>query len=134
MVNYGQYVTDLRGHLQHSHTVARKHLAASTKRQKDGYDAKANFHDYNQGDLAWYASDISQLHMAPKLRNPFMGPVLVLKKINDLNFLLQFDERGTKRVVHNNRMKPFLGEKQLPWAKMAVTKYNKQAKLTNKRC
>ena len=134
IVNYGQYVTDLRGHLQHGHTVARKHLAAATKRQKDGYDAKANFHDYSQGDLVWYASDISQLHLAPKLRNPFMGPVLVLKKINDLNFLLQFDERGTKRVVHNNCMKPFLGEKQLPWAKLAVTRYNKKAKLTVKRC
>ena len=123
VASYGEWVTKLRDRMQHAHDVARKYLEAATKRQKDYYDAKGSYHSFRNGDLVWYASELGQLHLTPKLRNPFIGPVLVLKKFNDLNYLLQFDATGTKRVVHCNKMKPYLGSQTLKWAKAALRKF-----------
>ena len=84
VVSYCAHVSSIRDHLQHAHEVARKHLQASSKRQKDSYDAKKSFHRFEPGDYVWYATARNQLQMAPKLRKPFEGPFVVLKRINDL--------------------------------------------------
>ena len=74
------------------------------------------------GDLVWYRSDSKQLHMTPKLRKPFEGPYVVVKCLNELDFLVQFDARGTRRVVHHNRLKPYEGQMKIKWAKSVVAK------------
>lgn len=122
IATYGDYVDLLKQRMQHAHDLARKHLSSVAKRQKQTYDAKLSFHKYHEGDLVWYLTDIGQLHIAPKLRVPYEGPHLVIQKLNDLNYVIQLDERGKKKVVHHNRLKPYLGTQKLKWAKAAVTK------------
>jgi hypothetical protein len=124
VASYGTYVSDLRETMQHAHDVARQHLGASVRRQKHGYDAKMSFHRYEAGDLVWYATQRSQLHLSPKLRNPFEGPFVVLKRVNDLLYQVQFERHGDKQVVHHNKLKPYLGDKVITWAKAAVKKAN----------
>ena len=51
---YVEYVTDLRSKMQKAHDVARHHLAQTSTRQKDTYDAKSSMHSYVPGDLVWY--------------------------------------------------------------------------------
>ena len=120
--SYGDYISTLRSKLQRGHEIARKHLAASAIRQKEFYDSKGSFHSYNPGSLVWYAGELSQLHLAPKLRSTYEGPFLILKRVNDLNYLVQFSERGSKKIVHHNKLKPYHGSKVLKWAKAALKK------------
>ena len=51
---YVEYVTDLRPKMQKAHDVARHHLARTSTRQKDTYDAKSSMHSYVPGDLDGY--------------------------------------------------------------------------------
>ena len=123
--SYGEYVSMLRKRLEHAHDVARTHLEAATKRQKQYYDAGRTFHQFAEGDMVWYATESRQLQIAPKLRNPFDGPFLILKKYNDLNYRLQLDARGTQRVVHYNKLKPYKGTARLLWAKSALKRFHR---------
>ena len=119
---YGEYVEKLRDKMQKAHDVAREHIGSAAKRQKETYDVKRALHTYKVGDYIWFYTDVGQLGMAPKLRSPYEGPYLVIKKINDLNYMIQLDGKGRKKVVHHNRLKPYLGNARLRWAKSAIKK------------
>ncbi len=112
----------IRQNMQHAHEVARYHLAAAAKRQKEGYDVKLSFHTYKPGDYVWYSTEIGQLSTTPKLRVPFEGPFLVIRALTNLTYQIQLDRSGTTKVVHHNKLKPCQGNKVLKWAKGAVAK------------
>ena len=65
--SYGGYVETLRERMQRTHDVAQKHSGKNAIHAKEHYDAKCTLAKYKQGDLVWYATDIKQLHLAPKL-------------------------------------------------------------------
>ena len=75
--------------------MARKHLGVAAQRQKYHHDAKSTLHCYKQGDLVWYFHPTGQQKITPKLRRHYEGPVLILKRINDINYVIQMtSERG----------------------------------------
>lgn len=119
---YGDYVHKLKSRFQWAHKVAREHLKVAAKRQKQNYDAKLTFHSYKAGDYVWYKTGMGQLHLTPKLRSSFAGPFLVVKKINDLIYLIQLNREGKRKVVHHNNLKPYLGTTKLRWAKTSLAK------------
>ena len=119
-VTYGAYVQDLKSCMEKAHQVARKHLASATKRQKDAYDAKVLLHVYQPGDLVWYATESTQMHITPKLRKSYLGPVLIVKRFDDLNYMIQIDSKGKRRVVNHNKLLPYNGTQKLKWAKQAL--------------
>ena len=67
VTSYGGYVEALREQMQRAHDVAQKHLGKNAIRNKEHYDAKGTLTKYKCGDLVWYATDIKQLHLSPKL-------------------------------------------------------------------
>ena len=70
----------------------------------------------------WYFPDATQLKLAPNLRCPYEGPYVIVKKINDLDYVIQFDEKGKKKLVHHNEMKPNHGDVIIKWVKRLLNK------------
>ena len=126
ITSYGEYVDKLRERMQKSHEVARKHLNASAEYQRQHYDAKISHTQYKTGDYVWYQTDISQLHITPKLRVAYEGPYLIIQKIGDLDYQIQLNQEGTVKIVHHNRLKPYKGDNLLKWAKSALSKLKKK--------
>ena len=122
ITSYGQYVSQLRDKMHHAHIVAREHLQKAAVRQKQSYDAKQNLQKYTVGELVWYLTGIKQLKIAPKLRNPYDGPFLVVEKLSDLDYRIQLDAKGTRKVVHHNKLKSYNGNIRLKWATNAIQK------------
>ena len=91
---------------------------------KGSYDAKHSLTQYTSGDLVMYATDSGQLNVTPKLRVNFQGPYLVLDRLGDLDYWVQLDARGTQKIVPHDKLKPYVGEHILPWAK-SVLRANK---------
>jgi hypothetical protein len=118
--HYPEFVENLKERMQKAHEVARQHLQRYACRQKAGYDAKVAVNAYQKGDLVWFLSDLQQQDITPKLRVPYEGPFLVVEKVNDLDYVVQFNSKGKRRVVHHNRLKPYRGDKKLPWARQAL--------------
>ena len=123
VTSYGEYTDRVRQRLQRAHEVARTHLRVAAARQKQQYDVRVSHEPYDAGALAWLESDLGQQDLAPKMRRPYEGPYLVLRRLGDLNYMVQLDRKGAKRVVHFNRLKPYRGEQTLTWARAALRKF-----------
>ena len=106
--------------MQRAHDVAQKHLGRSAICTKEHYDAKCTLTKYKHDDLVWYATDIKQLHLAPKLCIPFEGPYLILENISDLDYYIQLDAKAKQKVVHHDYLKPYTGTKGLSWSQAAL--------------
>ena len=113
--SYCDDVQKLRERIEKAHEVAREHLGKNARRHKEHYDAKCLLNSYNAGDLVWYSSGAIDLQITPKLRRSYTGPVVVLKKINDLNYLIQTDVKKTQKVVHHNKLLPYYGNQKPRW-------------------
>ena len=117
---YCEYVEDVRSKLEKAHEVTREHLGKASSRQKELYDAKSALNKYNVGDLVWYAAQGQNLHLSPKLRPSYTGPVLVVTKFNDLTYELQLNGNGSKKTVHHDKLLPYLGRERPKWIKTAM--------------
>lgn len=122
--SYGDFVAKLRERMDKAHEVARQHLQQAAKRRKELYDAKACLHHFKVGDMVWYASDLQQFHITPKLRKTFMGPVVIVKKYSELTYMIQLDSKGSKKVVHHDKILPYQGSMRPKWMKKAVKNMN----------
>ena len=104
----GAYVAKLKERVQHAHDVAREHLGAAMRRHKELYDQRISTNEYAVGDLVWMETDISQLATAPKLRVPYEGPFMIWRKAGPLDYELCIS-KDKKKIVHHNKLKPYLG-------------------------
>ena len=118
--SYGDYVMKLKERMEVAQEVARKHLHKAAQRQKEAYDAKSTLNQFKSGDLVWYASESGEIHITPKLRKSFIGPVLVLNKINDLLYRIQLNQKGVQKIVHHDKLVVYRGQQRLKWARKAL--------------
>jgi hypothetical protein len=42
------------------------------------------------------------------------------KRVNDLDYIVQVNANGKRKVINHNRLKPYQGDQDLPWAKQAL--------------
>lgn len=95
---WGEYALNVRERLQKAHCVARKHLQVNAKRRKDFYDSNSKLLQYKVGEKVWYLNENRKVGDCPKLQPLYMGPCLITKKINDLNYEIQMDGMGKERL------------------------------------
>ena len=106
---YCDHVASIQGKMEKAHEVTRRHLKKKAQRQKEHYDAKATLNPFKAGDLVWYASPSEDINIAPKLRRSYMGPVLIVKKFNDLTYQVQLNAKGVKKIVHHDKLLSYKG-------------------------
>ena len=122
ITTYGDYVDILRARMQHAHEVARKYMSATAKRSKELYDSKLAFHRYSVGDIVWCLMETKKVGISPKLEFGFEGPFVVIKKLSELDYIIQLDRDGVEKSVHHNKLKPYEGDNAPRW----VEKVRKQ--------
>ena len=121
----GSYADKLRHKTQHAHEVARKHLAVAHRRQKDNYNNKLCEYSYESGDAVWMLNETRKVGVNQKLQPTYIGPIVVLQKLDNLLYRVQIDARGQQRIVNHNKMKPYKGDNYPPWGKAALAKFRR---------
>ena len=109
------FAEKLRSNLQQAHGRARECLGKSAQRQKKNYDRRASEHGLKEGQFAWLFNPAKKRHLSPKLQLRWEGPWLILKRMSDVTFRIQLKRGSKPRVVHVDRLKPYLGEVIEPW-------------------
>ncbi len=122
---YTDYVENLRNRLHKAHATARQYLKNTTLRQQEHYDGKQMLHQYKAGDLVWCLSEDKAPGLCPKLQMPYKGPYLILEKYNELTYLIQLNGKGTQKVIHYNKLKPYQGDMKLRWKNSALNQFQK---------
>lgn len=116
----GTYVTELKKRLKRAHEIVRQNLKRSAMRQKAYYDVKATLNSFKTGDLVWYLNEVRKVGLCEKLQALYIGPVLVISPKGPRDYVIQLDKQGTRKLVHQDKLKLYNGPKSLPWAKKAL--------------
>ena len=117
---YGEYVSKIRGKLQHAHETVRKHLNAKFEYNRDSRLTREPLRAFTRGELVWHLDVYALPGEAPKLLPSYGGPYLVLAQFGRYDYLIQKTADGRPLVVHHDSLKLYEGEKTLPWKKAAL--------------
>ncbi len=102
---------ELENNFQMVHAHARKHLRKSAVRQKRNYDKNLSIVSLKLGSLVWLNSKARVKGRCPKLARAWEGPFVIRRKISDVNYQIQRGSNGKLKIVHYDRLKPYVGMK-----------------------
>ena len=115
------YVWELWERFEDAYEVAREHLKLSANRQKRYYDVRVNEQPYKPGDLVWTMNKVRKKGKCPKMQMRWIGPLTVVKLLNNVTCLVKTREKGSK-VIHYDLLKPFVGRDIPHWVLVAQDK------------
>ena len=104
------YVENLKNTLHEAHHTVRQKLQKAAERQENDYNVSLHFKPFKMGDVVLVRNEKRMIGINPKLQYPYSGPNVVLKKINDLNYLIQIDPKGKTKIVHYEKLKLYKAE------------------------
>jgi len=103
-----EYTRRLRDSLEASHDMARTHLQAAQRRQKDYYDRRVTGKPFEVEDRVLLSVSAVKPGLSQKLHHQWQGPYIILDKVSDVNYHIQLETgQGRKQVVHFNRLRRF---------------------------
>ena len=109
------YVEALQKRLASAHEAARTMLKKSAVRQKMNYDKRLSSNPYQVGDSVWLLNNRRKKGKSPKLTCPWGGPYLVISVLSDVVYRIQKSPRTKPKVIHADRIKPYLGPPLKSW-------------------
>lgn len=109
------FAESLRQNMRRAHERARQCLGKSAQWQKKDYDRRASDHGLKEGHFVWLFNPAKKRHLTPKLQLRWEGPWLVIKQLSDVTFRIQLKKGGKCKVVHADRLKPYLGRERESW-------------------
>lgn len=83
-----EYIEEQQRTLSDVHTRARKHLKKSAEYKKRYYDLKAKKQLMERGQPVWLYDNTRKVGVCPKLTSKWKGPNLIIKRIDDVNYLV----------------------------------------------
>ena len=63
----------------------------------------------------WYYNPQRKIGVCNKLMRPWSGPYKVIRRLNDVLFMIQDGPRKKPRVVHHDKLKPYEGRVVSTW-------------------
>lgn len=92
-------------HLSEAYKKSRESIIKQKEKSKKYYDTKTQNKVFEPGNLVLLYDPTVKRGRSKKLKKPWLGPYKVLKKINEVNYLIK---KGRKEyTTHVNRLKPF---------------------------
>lgn len=116
------YISELQNRLETAHEIARKHLKINTDYQKRHYDLRAKKRSLNPGQAVWLADPHRKVGVCTKLSCKWKGPFLVVKKIDDITYLIKKSEKQRATVFHIDRLEPYQGRNIPAWFSKVMNK------------
>jgi hypothetical protein len=56
--------------------------------------------------------------ISPRLQALYIGPCLITQKLNYINYEIQLDGQGTRKVVNHDKLKSYNGDQNPKWMKL----------------
>ena len=101
------WVTSLAENLSNANRSAREAIVLAQYRQKRDYDLNVLEYKYNVGDVVYLRDTSIKIGVSSKLRQPFIGPYLVVvARPPHPPPLYTIQNRKKSKVIHHDRLKP----------------------------
>ena len=110
-----QYIQDLQSKFAQVHEKAREHLKKSSDYQKKHYDIKSEKRSLEKGQAVWLYDTTRRVGVCHKLTSKWKGPYVVVKKIDDLTYMVKKSKKQHAKVYHIDRLLPYKGRNFPKW-------------------
>jgi hypothetical protein len=111
------YVAKLHETLCEVHTLGRKSLKKCAEYRKKHYDQKARRRSLSVGQMVWMHDLTRKVGVCPKFTSRWKGPFVIVKKIDDLVYLVKKTPKQLAKAVHIDRLKSYHGKTIPAWIK-----------------
>jgi len=102
-----EYAYHTRKLMAEAYALVQAHTRQSAELNKRLYDAGVKPVEFEVGDLVWYFCPRSSRGTSPKWNRFYSGPHKVVRKVNDVNYVIQLRTKGRTVVVHVNKLKKY---------------------------
>ncbi|KMQ86489.1 krab-a domain-containing protein [Lasius niger] len=102
------FASTLREKLDEIHSEVKEKMDIKSSRVKSWYDRGVRKILFQEGERVWFYNPRRVKGKAPKLQSNWEGPFSILKKFNDVVYCIQKTPRHRKKVVHADRLAPFI--------------------------
>ena len=101
--DYALHTRELMGE---AYGIVREHLGRYAEVMKSNYDAAVKPTEFQVDELVWYFCPRSRPGTSPKWTRFYSGPYRVVRRVNDVNYVIQLTPRSRQIIVHVNKLKP----------------------------
>ena len=106
VTTHGELATIVKSTLERTYDIMREKTGMQQERQKEYYDRKVYGEPFSVRDHVWLHSPVVPRGKSRKLHHPWTEPWLIVKKLSDVVYRLQFLTGRRKRVVvHFDQLK-----------------------------
>jgi len=102
--DYAFYARQL---MAEAYALVRKHTQRCAEVNKRAYDFRVKPISFQPGDLVWYFCPRSRPGMSPKWTRFYSGPYQIMRKVNDVNYVIRLSPKSRSMIVHVNKLKDY---------------------------
>ena len=117
--------------MREAHEIVGDQLQAAFARNKRRYDARVRHIQIKEGDYVWFFLPRIKPGLMKKWQHRTDGPFKIIKKLNEVNFVLQKFPTAKPFIAHIDRMRLFKGQLPAVWQRVENTEVWPPEKLTS---
>ncbi|HSN23382.1 MAG TPA: RNase H-like domain-containing protein, partial [Methylomicrobium sp.] len=102
-----EYAAVMAERMRKAYAVVNDQLKCSFSRAKRRYDLRVKELQLLAGDLVWYFSPRRRRYISPKWALQTSGPYRIVRKLNEVNYAIQWTPRRRPFIVHIDRLRPY---------------------------
>jgi len=113
--NEDAYVSEASERMRKAFQVVRKQLKMNFERAKRRYDEHVKSTKFREGEFVWHFIPRTKKGLNKKWLMTNKGPYCIIKRLNDVNFVVQKLRTSGMEIVHIDRLKRLHGTVPKPW-------------------
>ena len=104
-----KYVRDqyVRDRMAEAYALVRMHTRNKMADMKQQYDRAVRPITFEPDDQVMYYYPRKLKGRSPKWSRYYVGPYRIVKRLNDMNYVIRLSDRTRAIVVHVNKLKPY---------------------------
>jgi len=102
--HYAYHTSEL---MAEAYALVHEHTGRCAEVMKKNYDAGARPVESQVNDLVWYFCLRARVGTSSKWTHFYSGPYGVVRKINEINYVIQLTPKSRQIIVHVNKLKKY---------------------------
>ena len=115
----GDYTAQMLERMRKAHELVSDELQCAFGRAKQRYDSRVKAVQFSPAQFVLYTNMASKPGLNRKWVRHTQGPCLILRRINNVNYVVQLKPRGRVITAHIDRLTRYDGDVSAEWRKIA---------------